>query len=63
MQMTQQPVLNAHQVTSCIIKSVSKHAQVDTIKTQTLDGVLNADVIVLNAQAMMFVQLVSVFPH
>jgi len=61
--MTPQHVLNAHLETSCIIRNASRLAQSDTTKTPILDGVLNADVIALNAQAMMSVQLVLEFLH
>lgn len=48
-------VLSAQQISIFIKKNASQHAQKDTTRTLLLDGVLNADVIVRLAQAMMFV--------
>ena len=56
-QMTPLLVLNVLILTSCIDNSVPRVAQLDSIKTLNSNGVLNADVIALLAQLMMFVTL------
>jgi len=55
--MTPLLVLNVLILTSCIDNSVPRVAQLDSIKTLNSNGVLNADVIALLAQLMMFVTL------
>ena len=59
--MINQLVLNVLLTSSYSKRIANRHVLQDITKIQHLDGVLNADVIALLAQAMMFVPAVLVF--